>query len=70
MADLDAVEHDVRMLREIITRLGTPQEDGSIDVTYGVLFEDDDCQQTVRPGCNALVLHCVESTEKRKKWKI
>ena len=56
MADLDAVEHDVRLLTDYIRRLGTANEDGSVDVTYGVLFDDDDCQQTVRaiphsPAC-------------------
>ena len=37
------VEHEVELLIEEIKRLGTPNADGQISVTFGVLFRDDRC---------------------------
>ncbi|GFS34538.1 hypothetical protein Acr_00g0034550 [Actinidia rufa] len=37
------VEEEVERLKEEIKRLGKAQDDGSIKVTFGVLFHDDRC---------------------------
>ena len=37
------VEHEVELLIEEIKRLGTPNADGQVSVTFGVLFRDDRC---------------------------
>ncbi|KAI3725553.1 hypothetical protein L1987_65343 [Smallanthus sonchifolius] len=37
------VEEEVEKLKVEIQRLGTKQEDGSVKVTFGVLFNDDRC---------------------------
>ncbi|KAI4367508.1 hypothetical protein MLD38_023239 [Melastoma candidum] len=37
------VEEEVERLKEEIKRLGKIQEDGSCQVTFGVLFNDDRC---------------------------
>ena len=41
----EVVDHEVQMLREEITRLGEKQDDGSINVTFGTLFNDERCEQ-------------------------
>jgi hypothetical protein len=48
MADNAQVAHEVEMLKDVIRRLGTTLEDGSVNVTFGRLFDDDECQQMVR----------------------
>ncbi|KAG5183245.1 costars domain-containing protein, partial [Tribonema minus] len=40
----EQIEREVEHLRKVITRLGTPQADGKIGVTYGVLFDDEEGQ--------------------------
>nr|GMD08812.1 costars family protein [Ipomoea batatas] len=37
------VDEEVERLREEIKRLGKQQDDGSYKVTFGVLFNDDQC---------------------------
>ena len=37
------VNHEVKLLIEEIKRLGAPNADGKIEVTFGVLFRDDKC---------------------------
>ncbi|XP_047323323.1 costars family protein [Impatiens glandulifera] len=37
------VEEEVERLKEEIKRLGKAQDDGSYTVTFGVLFNDDQC---------------------------
>ena len=37
------VEHEVKLLIEEIKRLGSPNEEGKISVTFGVLFNDEKC---------------------------
>ena len=37
------VEHEVELLVQEIKRLGTPNADGQVSVTFGVLFRDDRC---------------------------
>mmetsp|Transcript_15520 Transcript_15520/g.23118 ORF Transcript_15520/g.23118 Transcript_15520/m.23118 type:complete len:87 (+) Transcript_15520:28-288(+) len=44
MANNEQVEREVEHLRKVITRIGTPQEDGKIGVEYGVLFDDEEGQ--------------------------
>lgn len=37
------VQHEVELLIEEIKRLGSPDADGKISVTFGILFSDDRC---------------------------
>ena len=37
------VDHEVSLLVEELKRLGTPNSEGKISVTFGVLFKDDKC---------------------------
>ena len=37
------VEHEVNLLVREIKRLGKPNSDGQVVVTFGVLFKDDRC---------------------------
>ena len=37
------VEHEVKLLVQELKRLGSPNADGQITVTFGVLFNDDRC---------------------------
>ncbi|KAJ7390022.1 hypothetical protein OS493_027546 [Desmophyllum pertusum] len=37
------VEHEVKLLVQELKRLGSPNADGNITVTFGVLFNDDRC---------------------------
>ena len=37
------VEHEVEQLVQEIRRLGAPNADGKVAVTFGVLFQDDRC---------------------------
>ncbi|PVD35995.1 hypothetical protein C0Q70_02965 [Pomacea canaliculata] len=37
------VEHEIQLLKEEIQRLGTPGPDGKLEVTFGILFNDDKC---------------------------
>lgn len=37
------VEHEVELLVQEIRRLGSPNADGKLSVTFGVLFKDDRC---------------------------
>lgn len=37
------VEHEVKLLIEEIKRLGTKGDDGLYSVTFGVIFEDEQC---------------------------
>lgn len=37
------VEQEVRLLRDEITRLGSPGNDGRVTVKFGTLFDDDRC---------------------------
>mmetsp|Transcript_25141 Transcript_25141/g.87720 ORF Transcript_25141/g.87720 Transcript_25141/m.87720 type:complete len:96 (-) Transcript_25141:27-314(-) len=41
----DAIEREVEQLKVEIARLGEKQENGEIHVKFGVLFDDDRCQQ-------------------------
>ncbi|XP_052683003.1 costars family protein ABRACL-like [Crassostrea angulata] len=37
------VQHEVELLIEEIKRLGSPDADGKVSVTFGTLFSDDRC---------------------------
>uniref|UniRef100_A0A8W8NGW4 Costars domain-containing protein n=2 Tax=Magallana gigas TaxID=29159 RepID=A0A8W8NGW4_MAGGI len=37
------VQHEVELLIEEIKRLGSPDADGKVSVTFGILFSDDRC---------------------------
>lgn len=37
------VQHEVELLIEEIKRLGSPDADGMVSVTFGTLFSDDRC---------------------------
>ena len=37
------VDHEVSLLVEELTRLGTPNSEGKTSVKFGVLFQDDKC---------------------------
>ncbi|XP_062568902.1 costars family protein ABRACL-like [Saccostrea cucullata] len=37
------VEHEIKLLIEEIKRLGSPNSDGNVCVTFGTLFNDDRC---------------------------
>ncbi len=37
------IEHEVELLIDEIKRLGTPNAEGKISTTFGVLFSDDKC---------------------------
>lgn len=37
------VEHEITLLKEEMKRLGSPNSDGNVSVTFGVLFNDDRC---------------------------
>jgi len=37
------VEHEIQLLKREIKRLGAPNADGNHEVTFGVLFNDEDC---------------------------
>ena len=37
------VEHEVKLLVQELKRLGSPNADGNITVTFGVIFNDDRC---------------------------
>jgi len=37
------VEHEVQLLVREIKRLGTEGKDGCVEVTFGTIFNDDDC---------------------------
>jgi hypothetical protein len=41
----EAVDHEIQLLREEMTRLGETQADGSVTVTFGTLFSDERCEQ-------------------------
>lgn len=41
--DESHVEAEVATLRTEITRLGTAKDDGTVEVTFGVLFDDERC---------------------------
>ena len=47
------VEHEVNLLVQEIKRLGAPNADGQVSVTFGVLFNDDRCAN-IFEGINSL----------------
>ena len=43
----DQIAHEIELLKGFIERLGDEQPSGNVMVTYGVLFDDDECQQSL-----------------------